>query len=69
LDELLLDELLLKDACWPQVSSDGRINLQSILYFKEWAMAKGLLDSKIPIEKMWDPRFVEHAQKVLQSEN
>ena len=64
-----LDKSLLSEACWPQVSSDGRINPQSVLDFQDWAMAKGYLDSKMPIEKMWDPRFVEHANKVLQSGN
>jgi len=64
-----LDKSLLSEACWPQISSDGRINPQSVLEFQDWALAKGYLDSKMPIEKMWDPRFVEHANKTLQSGN
>ena len=54
-------------ACWPQIRNDGRINPQSKLDFQNWALATGLLDSKMPIEKMWDPRFVEYANKVLKS--
>jgi len=64
-----LDEIVLKEACWPQVNNDGQINPQSVLDFQDWATAKGLLDSKMPIEKMWDPRFVEYANQVLQSGN
>jgi NitT/TauT family transport system substrate-binding protein len=63
-----LDTSILKEACWPQVSNDGRINPQSVLEFQDWAIAKGLQDRALPIEKMWDPTFVEHAGKVLQSE-
>jgi hypothetical protein len=39
-----------------------------MLDFQDWALANGLLDSKMPIENMWEPRFVEYANKVLKSE-
>ena len=64
-----LDKSLLSEACWPQVSSDGRINPQSVLDFQDWAMAKGYLDSKMTIEEMWQPDFVEYANKVLKTGN
>ena len=64
-----LDKIILKEACWPQISNDGLINPQSVLDFQDWALAKELLDSKMPIERMWDPRFVEHANQVLKSAN
>ena len=63
-----LDKDLLSAACWPQIRNNGRINPQSMLDFQDWALANGLLDSKMPIENMWEPRFVEYANKVLKSE-
>jgi NitT/TauT family transport system substrate-binding protein len=62
-----LDKDLLREACWPQIRNDGQINPQSKLDFQDWAVAKGLLDSKMPIEKMWEPRFMEYANTVLKS--
>ena len=64
-----LDKDLLKDACWPQVSGDGRINPQSVLDFQDWAMAKGYLSNKMTIENMWDPSFVEYANQTLKTGN
>jgi hypothetical protein len=60
-----LDEELSKNYCWPPIRSDGRINCESVLDFQKWAVKKGLLDSPVPKEKYWDPRFVEHAGQVL----
>ena len=62
-----LDKDLLSAACWPQIRNDGQINPQSKLDFQDWALATGLLDNKMPIENMWDPRFVEYANRVLKS--
>jgi len=63
-----LDRSILQDACWPQISDDGRINTQSVLDFQDWAVAKGLQDSKkLPAEKMWEPGFINHANQVLKS--
>jgi hypothetical protein len=49
------------------INNDGRINPQSKLDFQNWALATRLPDRKMPIEKMWEPRFVEYANKVLKS--
>lgn len=62
-----LDKDLLGAACWPQIRNNGQINPQSKLDFQDWALATGLLDNKMPLEKMWDPSFVEYADKVLKS--
>ena len=63
-----LDKSILQDACWPQISDDGGINTQSVLDFQDWAVAKGLQDSKkLTAEQMWDPSFVNHANQVLKS--
>jgi NitT/TauT family transport system substrate-binding protein len=63
-----LDKSILQDACWPQISDDGGINTQSVLDFQDWAVAKGLQDSKkLSAEQMWEPSFVNHANQVLKS--
>jgi len=63
-----LDRSILQDACWPQISADGGINTQSVLDFQDWAVAKGLQDSKkLSVEQMWEPSFVDHANQVLKT--
>jgi NitT/TauT family transport system substrate-binding protein len=62
-----LDKSILKEACWPQVSSNGEIKPQSLLDFQDWAMAKGLQDRKMAVEKMWEPAFVDYANQILKS--
>jgi len=60
-----LDPGLLSKACWPQVRNDGRINVQSISDFQDWAMAKGYLDQPVPSDLFMETSFIEHATKVL----
>ena len=60
-----LDQGLLKQACWPSFRDDGRINVQSLLDFQNWAMEKGYLDNPATEEQFWDPSFVEYANEVL----
>ena len=60
-----LDLELLKETCWPSFHQDGRINAQSVLEFQSWAVEKGYMEKAAAIEKVWDPRFVEHANQVL----
>jgi len=62
-----LDKDLLRAACWAQIRNTGQINPQSKLDFQDWALATGLLNNKMPLEKMWEPRFVEYANRVLKS--
>jgi NitT/TauT family transport system substrate-binding protein len=60
-----LDKPLLEKACWPQFRNDGRMNIQSIKDFQDWAVAKGYLDRALPEEAFMDSSFIEHANKVL----
>jgi len=60
-----LDENVVRAACWSQVSSDGMINIPDMLEFQEWALKLGLQDEIVPVEKFWDPRFIEYAAKEL----
>jgi len=56
---------LLQDVCWRTWRQDGRMNTKALLEFQDWAFKKGLLDGKVPVQQFWDPRYVEHANKVL----
>jgi NitT/TauT family transport system substrate-binding protein len=60
-----LKEDLLKKACWSQVSNDGRVNVQSVNDFQNWAKAKGYLDELVPRENFVDSRFLDYANKIL----
>jgi NitT/TauT family transport system substrate-binding protein len=58
-----LDPGLLTRACWPSFRADGRINPESVLDFQAWAVEKGYLDRSITPEQFWDPRFVDCAER------
>jgi ABC-type nitrate/sulfonate/bicarbonate transport system substrate-binding protein len=60
-----MDRELLQDVCWRKWRNDGRIDTKGLLEFQDWAIEKGLLDRKIPVDRFWDPRYVEHANKVI----
>jgi NitT/TauT family transport system substrate-binding protein len=60
-----MDRELLQDVCWRKWRKDGRINTKGLLDFQDWAIKKGLLDRKAPVDRFWDPRYVEHANKVI----
>lgn len=62
-----LDQDLLVQACWPTFRIDGKINLQSVLDFQAWAVKKGYMDRPATKEQLWDPSFVEYANKFLDS--
>jgi NitT/TauT family transport system substrate-binding protein len=63
------DPALVRESCWPAFRSDGRFNLASVPEFQEWAIGRGLLDRLVPEEEFWEPRFVEHANRVLAARN
>jgi len=60
-----LDEELLKKTCWPAIRQDGRVNIESILAFQDWAVKNGLLDKVLPSSQFWDPTFIRHADEFL----
>jgi len=54
-----------RELCWPSFQPDGRIDLEALGEFEEWAFAKGYLDALVPLEDYWDPQFVEEASALL----
>jgi NitT/TauT family transport system substrate-binding protein len=59
------DRELLKQMCWPPFRDDGKINIQSVLDYQDWAVKKGMLDRSLRVDEFWDPSFVEHANQAL----
>jgi len=62
-----LDKGLLQQMCWPALRSDGAINIDSMLDFQTWAMARGLQPTALAREQMWDSSFVTAAIQRLGS--
>ena len=59
------DRAELADVCWPTMTSDGLIDIESLMDFQAWAVARGDLDAIVAPEDFWEPRFVENANRVL----
>lgn len=62
-----LDRELLRRACWPVMRDDGQINLQSLIEFQSWAQTKGLIDTPVTTDQLWDASFINHANQVLRT--
>jgi NitT/TauT family transport system substrate-binding protein len=60
-----LDEALLAEACWPTIRNDGRVQTEDLLAFQHWALEEGLISQIMPSEQVYDPRFVESANRTL----
>jgi|GEM_PF-527482 len=48
-------------ACWQPIKADGYINIEGIMDFQEWALAKGYIDAIVEPEQFWDSTFVDYA--------
>jgi ABC-type nitrate/sulfonate/bicarbonate transport system substrate-binding protein len=59
------DPELLREACWPFGPTDGRVRMESVMGFQEWASAHGLLDRIVAADQIWDARFVRAAGEIL----
>jgi NitT/TauT family transport system substrate-binding protein len=60
---MTLDEL--RDSCWPTFRADGRIRLQDILEYQQWAHAQGLLDTLATPAQLYDSSFVVASDSLL----
>jgi hypothetical protein len=48
-------------ACWPALSSDGRVDPSAFRGYQEWSVARGLLDRVLSDDELFDHRFVDRA--------
>jgi NitT/TauT family transport system substrate-binding protein len=60
-----LSEPLLREACWPSIHDDGRVDVEQLLQFQAWARSKGYVDQDVPADQLVDRRFVERANAAL----
>lgn len=60
-----LDPAEIEQTCWQVMRADGEVNVQSILDFQTWAVAKGLVDVPVTAEQIYDPSFLEYAREFL----
>jgi len=60
-----MDRETLINAPWTPIDIDGRIDVEDVLTFQDWAYDSGLVDKKVPIEQLVDTSFVDYANEVL----
>ncbi len=56
-----LDQELLDQICWPTFREGGKINVESVIEFQEWAVKQGYLDVVLTKDQFWYPDFVDNA--------
>lgn len=64
-----LDSRSVAESAWPAIRNDGQMDISGFVEFQRWAKGKGYLDVVVPAEKLWDPRFVEQANRKLGGKN
>jgi NitT/TauT family transport system substrate-binding protein len=47
-------------SCWLSFAPDGNVNLESILDFQEWAIARGYVDNMLTVDQLWDGSYLDH---------
>jgi NitT/TauT family transport system substrate-binding protein len=60
-----LEPELVRRLCWTAIHNDGRINVDALLSFQAWGVAKGLVAQPVTAEQLWDPEFAAYADKQL----
>lgn len=51
-----------RQLCWPDWSTDGRIDATQLLALQEWALGLGLIDAVVPIPELVDESFLDDAR-------
>jgi NitT/TauT family transport system substrate-binding protein len=64
-DALGLEREEIEQTCWVSMRGDGKVNVESILEFQDWAVEKGLVDTPVTMDQLFDPSFIEYANQVL----
>jgi NitT/TauT family transport system substrate-binding protein len=50
---------VIRRACWIAIANDGHIDPKTLQPFLDWALAENYLDAPAPVEKWWNPSFLE----------
>lgn len=51
-----------RELCWPDWSTDGRIDAAQLLELQRWALGLGLIDEITPIAELVDASFLDEAR-------
>jgi NitT/TauT family transport system substrate-binding protein len=51
------DPAVLRGACWSFEQGDGRVRIESVMRFQNWARRRGLIDRILTGPQLWDPGF------------
>lgn len=54
-----------REACWPMMSDDARIDPSVFSGYQRWNVEHGLVDRVLADDELYDPRFIEHANAIL----
>jgi NitT/TauT family transport system substrate-binding protein len=60
-----LEPALVEKLCWPVVSPDGSLNVESVMGYQTWLKERNLLDRTLTAGAFLDTRFAEAAIRVL----
>ncbi len=60
-----MDRETLLNSPWTPQNSDGRIDMEDVLTFQDWAYDSGYLDEKMAEEQLIDTSFIDYALEVL----
>lgn len=54
-----------REACWAPMTDDARLDPQIFRGYQEWNVRHGLADRVLEEDELFDPRFIDHANRVL----
>jgi NitT/TauT family transport system substrate-binding protein len=60
-----LDESTVDMVCWEPIHTDGRIQVEDLLVFQDWADEQGYIDEKLGSDQLVDTRFIDYANEIL----
>lgn len=46
-------------SCWLSFAPDGSVNLESVLDFQEWAIARDYVDNRLTKDQLWDGSYLD----------
>ena len=58
-----LPEDLVRRSCWTAIHADGAVDPRGVQPFLDWALAKHYLDAPVPMERWWNPSFINAARE------
>jgi NitT/TauT family transport system substrate-binding protein len=60
-----LEPEFLRRPCWAPIAADGHIDIPSLLGLQSWWVESGQLVAAVPVERFWNPAYVDAAARAL----